>query len=128
MKKTMVRLFSIFALIAMVFTLVSCKGAPENGSQDKEAFEEAGYTVEVQTGAIADGAGALLGLDGVNEMVTAYKDGKMFSAILFDNEDYAEDGYNKLKNINDDSSYIEMNDNWVYSGTSGTDDAKEIFE
>ena len=23
---------------------------------------------------------------------------------------------------------IEMNDNWVYSGTSGTDDAKEIFE
>ena len=128
MKKTMFRLFSVFALIAMVFTLVSCKGAPENGSQAKEALEEAGYTVEVQTGAIADGAGALLGLDGVNEMVTAYKDGKMFSAILFDNEDYAEDGYNKLKSINDDSSYIEMNDNWVYSGTSGTDDAKEIFD
>ena len=121
MKKRMFKLFSLLALFAFVFTLVSCK--PDNGEEAKERLEEAGYKVEVFTGSAADAM--LMGVDGVSELVVAGKSGETFVAILFDSKDAAENAISDVKTGVAGKFEIHHSGKWVYYGSQSGIDAFE---
>lgn len=125
MKKRMFKLFSLLALFAFVFTLVSCK--PDNGEEAKERLEEAGYKVVVVTGSAADAM--FMGVDGVNEIVVAGKSsGESFVAILFDSKDAAKAELSDVKTaVNTEFPDFEIHHSgkWVYYGSPSGIDAFE---
>ena len=124
MKKYIMTFFSVFTLILLLGTLVSCK--PDNGEEAKEKLEELGYTVEVITGLKADAT--LLGISGVNEVVKGEKKDSYFTAILFESKNQALDALDIIENTIGLNRTIVVNDKWVFIGDDSTDDARKIFD
>lgn len=121
MKKSMFKLFLLFVL---TLSLVSCK--PDNGIEAKEELEELGYKVEVLTGVKADAL--YFGVDGVNEAVIGAKEGAIFTAILFDSEDYAEKAISDIEETLGEGENVTQSGKWLFIGSDASKDAKEVFE
>jgi len=117
MKKTL-RLSALVLALLFVFTLVAC--APKDQKAAKEKLEKAGYTVAVD-GTIIPAALKILGVDGVDTVITAAKSEESIVAIYFAEKADVKEAYSKVeeyakKNAKDPE--VKKAGNWIYYGTA----------
>ena len=96
MKKSIVRILALsLVAVMMCLALVSCGGPNSDPEKAKEALEDAGYIVVLNTG---EGfiSGALLP-DGVEASLVAYKDGEYLAVSYYDDTEALNEAWKDAK-------------------------------